>query len=125
MSIYIYMITCLLALPPKWSRPPSRSPAVPSLPPVGVALPSVGVLGVGWDEETRPEVFPSFLWMWVGAVSQIEDELHRPFVSLQGMGMRGDTVSKRLNRSIYRYVDTEMDYHSYAAYAVFLRFSES
>ena len=31
-----------------------------------LAPPSVGVVWVGWDEETPLEVFPSLLWVWVG-----------------------------------------------------------
>ena len=63
-----YMVACLLALPAPpfdWSRP-LPSPAGGCGWEVGPSLPPVGVVGVGWDEETGLEAFPSLLWEGVG-----------------------------------------------------------
>ena len=102
MSVYppyisLYMVTRLLASRPPWSRPPFPSPV------------SGCAWGLGW----------TLGWVWCGW------GLPSPSVGVVGVGC-GDE-SRYLpgsNRIIYRCVDVEMDYHSYAAYAVFLRFSE-
>ena len=83
--------------------------------------PCVGVVWVGWDEETPLEVFPSLLWVRVGG-GLTNRGITKAMCSLHGMGMR---YLDGLNRTFYTCVDIEMDCDCNAACAVFPRFSQA